>query len=264
MCIIAVKFKGSDFCPAETIARCMETNPHGFSMAWNQDGHVLVYRTMSAGSLLEKYKELVATLDPRQTGLVFHARIATHGSHRVENCHGFTHGNMAFFHNGVLRGVESRDDKTDSEVFFRDFFAPIHDAMGMKEALRLSAFYIGQTNNKFAVITGDGEINLVSGSVKFSKNQFKDCRGKIYFSNDSWKPAESLEDTHSLFGGYGKSGSFKHPDTPRASTSLPRVGPRERTSGAGASFLQKALTPRPGTDGTVDLESLFQDLYTHR
>ena len=155
MCIIVVKCKGSDFAPKETIARCMETNPHGFSMAWNQNGVVQTFKTMNPSEMMTRYEELVSTLDPIKTAMLFHARIATHGSKVVENTHCFTYGEpaqLAFCHNGILRNIKAREDLTDSETFFRDLFIPAMEGCGMEFACTMSKALIGDTNNKFAFL----------------------------------------------------------------------------------------------------------------
>ena len=63
MCVIVVKCKGSDFAPAEAIERCIQTNPHGFAIAWNEGGHVKTFKTMNPSEAMAKYMELTATLD---------------------------------------------------------------------------------------------------------------------------------------------------------------------------------------------------------
>lgn len=233
MCIIVVKCKGADFAPKETIARCMETNPHGFSVAWNADGKVHTFRTMNPSEMMTRYEELVATLDPLQTSMLFHARIATHGSHRVENTHCFTYGEpaeLAFCHNGVLHNIQNRDDLTDSETYFRDFFIPAMEGCGSEFAFKMSKALISSSNNKFAFLDKDGKVTLVYGINGFVKEQFPGLRGKIYFSNTSFRPALT-------FGlGFNPYADVKKPDTKKseatAKTSggslLPSVGQRKQ------------------------------------
>lgn len=187
MCVIIVKCKGSDFAPLDVIEKCIQHNPHGFSIGWNENGQLMTFRTMNPTEAMAKYKQLTETLNPLETALVFHARIATHGSQKIENCHAFRHGNIAFFHNGIL-SIPNRDDMTDSETYFRDFFVPAMEGCGFEFAMKMSRAVLGNTNNKFAVIDKDGNISLTSGSHGYEKKQFPGLRGKIYFSNLNWMP----------------------------------------------------------------------------
>ncbi len=230
MCIIVVKCKGADFPPKEVIARCMENNAHGFSMAWNDDGKVRTFRTMNPSEMMSRYEAFISTTDPRQTGLLFHARIATHGTKRVENTHCFTHGELAFCHNGILRNIQNRDDLTDSETFFRDLFVPAMEGCGLEFAFKMSKALIADSNNKFAFLQGDGSITLVCGGNGFLKEQFPGLRGKIYFSNASYRPAFQ-------FGlGFNPYSDVKKPDPAHEKGSknvkpgLPPVGKRQQTS----------------------------------
>jgi len=191
MCVIVVKCKGSDFAPLDAIEKCIRQNPDGFSMAWNENGELKTWKSMDPAEAKAKYKELTETLDPAETALLFHARIATHGSNRIENCHCWTHGNIAFAHNGILP-IDNRDDMTDSETFFRDLFVPAMEGCGLEFALRMSKAFIARSNNKLAVIDNEGHISLVSGTCMYTKMQFPGLRGKIYFSNTNWFPASTF------------------------------------------------------------------------
>ena len=184
MCVIAVKTKGVDFAPASAIRRCIATNPDGFAMAWNQDGEIRVYKTMDPEKALAKYEELASGLDPKTTAMVFHARIATHGSKGIANCHCWDHdGRIAFAHNGILRNIGNHDDQTDSETFFRDYFVPALDGVGMEYAMRIARLVAEPSGSKFAFLSPDGEIWMVG---YWQKAEFKDRKGKVYFSNSSY------------------------------------------------------------------------------
>lgn len=182
MCVIVLKFKGTDFPSKEVINACMQANPDGFAAAWNQDGRLMTFRTMDGQEMLAKYDE-IRHLDPATTGLVFHARIATHGSKKLENCHCWTDedGSLAFAHNGILNNIGSRDDLTDSETFFRDIFLPVRNAGGMALAAKVAHAIIG--TSRFAFINADGNIVPMGN---YSKDQEEGHNGKVYFSNMNW------------------------------------------------------------------------------
>lgn len=182
MCVIVFKSKGADFPSKKVIEACMKENPHGYAAAWNQDGRLMTFRTMDARAMLARYDE-IRRLDPAVTAIVFHARIATHGSKSLPNCHCWTDdaGTLAFAHNGVLDNVGSRGDMTDSETFFRDIFLPVRNACGMQLAMKVSSAVAG--NSKFAFIDASGRIMTIG---KFSKDCEPGHKGMIYFSNMHW------------------------------------------------------------------------------
>jgi len=182
MCVIVLKFKGADFPSKNVIKACMKANPDGYAAAWNQDGRLQTFRTMDEAAMLAKYDE-IRRLDPKTTGLVFHARIATHGSKTLANCHCWTNDNetIAFAHNGILHNIGNRDDMTDSETFFRDYFLPIMEGCGAAMAAKVANVVIG--NSKFAFIYPNGDIVPLGYYMKDVEAGHK---GTIYFSNMNW------------------------------------------------------------------------------
>lgn len=241
MCVIVVKCVGTDFAPADAIQRCIITNPHGFAMAWNEEGRVKTFKTMDGKEALEKYCELTRQLNPATTAMIFHARIATHGSHKLENCHCWVHegphGDICFAHNGVLSNMPTRDDMTDSEIFFRDFFIPALDNVdkddpNMHYSLKLSRAIIGSSNSKFAFINGEGRIFMSSGAYPFTKMQFPGHKGKVYFSNDQWMPTSTYGTALGFDPYKNVNKSSKKGTTTKGGSGLPFVGKRSQVSPA--------------------------------
>lgn len=163
MCIIAIKDINAQF-PSESRVRTMcRNNPDGFAMAYftEEDG-VRIYRTMDKNVFLDEYKKIVETHNPKETTMFIHARIGTHGSNCLANCHGWKDdtAGLCFAHNGIL-SIDNRDDLTDSETFFRDIFIPI--------------FYV------HGWVGGEKAINAIIGTSKFV---FMDSLGRlIYYGN---------------------------------------------------------------------------------
>lgn len=218
MCIIVAKIKGSDFPSEQIIRNCMDNNPHGFSMAWNgPDKLVHNFKTMNSDEALAKYRELSASLDPEKTGFIFHARIATHGSHKVENCHCWVEPvstekgdfQIAFAHNGVLRNVPNRDDMTDSETFFQDYFLPVLRTLGWDTAKKVAKAIIG-FGNRFAFLCNSGNIELMGD--EFIKHQEPGKKGKCYYSNSSFmRSAELFPSSYGTSGSRSGKGSDQSP-----------------------------------------------------
>lgn len=161
MCIIAIKPKGIKFPKIEIVKTMFENNPDGFSIVWSENGEPpRIHRTMSADSALNMYERIAKKCDADDTSLFIHARIATHGTINISNCHGWRDAKtgMVFAHNGIL-DIDAKEDLTDSETFFRYIFMPIYRNGGWKFA--------------------NEAINAFIGTSKFV---FMDKRGHIYFS----------------------------------------------------------------------------------
>lgn len=233
MCVIAVKLKGADFPPLQNIKACCDNNPDGFAMAWNEGDVLKTFRTMSAEEAIARYYTVSTTLDPEQTALVLHARIATHGSKKLANCHGWTDdgNNLAFFHNGILHGIGNRDDLTDSETFFRDWFLPALVRCGSNYAKQLANYVARSEHSRFAIITKDGGIFL---SGDWVKEQFENAKGKIYFSNSSYRPRYH----------YGFSGG----ETVASLSARSRPAPKEKAVKPMANMTAKEFRRKFGED----------------
>lgn len=176
MCVIVVKNKGAKFPTKEEIQNCCLRNPDGFAMAWNEGGKLRVYKTMSERLFIKNYMAMVSRCNEADTALVLHARIATHGSKGVKNCHCWTGSGLAFAHNGVLSNVGSRKDMTDSETFFRDIFEPVYNACGWETASKVINAIIG--NSKFAFVNKEGDVWMFGHYEKHDG---------CFYSNDSWR-----------------------------------------------------------------------------
>lgn len=160
MCILITKPRGAQFPPLEAICNSAENNPDGFSLAYNIGNELITYKTMSVRRFISKYMSLSSILDAGDTGMIIHARIATHGSITLKNCHCWKtfeghFDEMAFAHNGIL-SIHTRNGMTDSETFLRDYFEPAYLSGGWEEAEKVIIKNIGFS--KFAFIDKDGDI----------------------------------------------------------------------------------------------------------
>lgn len=193
MCILIAKEKGAQFPPLNHIQNAMTANRDGFAIAWNECGQVKTFKTMNATTMFEKYISLTERLDPRTTGMIFHARIATHGSLGIANCHCWTSfkGNsleMAFAHNGILQ-IPNRDDMTDSETFLRDYFEPCFYRGGWNWAFHTIRKHIG--TSKFAFLDRSGDIHhygnyITDNGVLYSNTSYQGYRFARYADPRRW------------------------------------------------------------------------------
>ena len=158
MCIVAIKPAGVKRPTNNQLKAMCENNPHGFGfMTWNKKDGLVVRKTMD----YKTYKKWVTKI-PDSQPVVYHARIATHGSVGESNCHPFLSDDKqwAFAHNGVL-SIQNEGDMTDSETFFKRLALPL-----------LKAGYKPNDKGVF-----DKMVATILGCSKFV---FMDSNGNIY------------------------------------------------------------------------------------
>jgi hypothetical protein len=195
MCIIAIKKRGVQFPSVETIKNMCDNNPDGFAMVYNIRGDkTRVIRSLNSDDIFNAYKELIKH-SHKKVAFFMHARIKTHGTININNCHGWYSDEckMHFAHNGILK-ITNRDDMTDSETFLRDIFTPAFLYRGWKGAELAIDACIG--TSKFVFMENDGTIHHYG--------PYKEDEGMLY-SNDSYKEQswrKYYSDSYSGYGGY--------------------------------------------------------------
>lgn len=176
MCILIMKKLGVRY-PAESVVlNSIKANPDGFSMAYNEDGQIRTFKTLDAGEFMDEYRRVTTAHDHRDTALMLHMRIATHGSVSEKNCHCWTEDilgdKVAFAHNGILR-ITAGKDMTDSETFLRNFLKPCENVSDFHDTIDSN---IGAS--KFGFVNGQGYM------MRFG--HFIEERGVLY-SNESYR-----------------------------------------------------------------------------
>lgn len=177
MCVICIKKKGIKF-PSEKIVKTMcENNPHGFSLVVsNGSTKPWIYKTLKMDTFMDVYRQVLRTYDYKSSSMFIHTRIKTHGSERIENCHGWKENHLIFAHNGIL-SIDNRGDLTDSETFFRDIFSPAYRLGGWRMGERTINACIGAS--KFVFMDDSGDIKHFG--------QYIEDEGLLY-SNTSYQP----------------------------------------------------------------------------
>ena len=158
MCIIAIKPAGAKRPTNKQLKTMCKANPDGFGyMTWTKEDGIIVKKTMVEKTYMKWVKNI-----PDEQPVVYHMRIATHGSVNKKNCHPFLSDdkNWGFAHNGVL-GIHNEGDMTDSETFFKRLAIPL-----------LKVGFKPRDNGDF-----DAMVSTIIGSSKFV---FMDKNGKLY------------------------------------------------------------------------------------
>lgn len=169
-------------------------------MAWNRGGFIHTFKTMNARAFLEAYRDLSGSLNPDDTAIILHARIATHGSTNINNCHCWVSfpgsaSEMAFAHNGIL-SIPNRDDLTDSETFLRDYFEPAFIRGGWTGAVQIISRKIGSSKFAFIDIYGNirkfGNFAAEVDGCSFSNLSYMGAAGARYADPRKWNTRKSL------------------------------------------------------------------------
>lgn len=166
MCVILFKPAGVDIPSLALLSKAKSINPHGRGFC----SLTVNYKGLSFNQFLKALKRV-----PKEEPLLIHFRYATHGSVKRSNCHPFydSETNTYFMHNGMLYGIQSYQDKTDSEFAFEHFLQPVIKEYGLQsEELGMEVDnIIGYS--KFAFMQGE-EVRLFGDFI---------LRDGLYFSN---------------------------------------------------------------------------------
>lgn len=159
MCVLIIKDKGIKMPSKNELKLAALHNPHGFGFV---SSNGFYYRTMDFEDF---YKHLKGVR--KEDACIIHFRIATHGSHKVDNCHPFNLGDIYFAHNGILP-IRTAMDMTDSETEFRNVLYPAAMEFGLGSATFNGIVNRRIYNSKFAFMQ-NGEIFLY-GRYIYDKN----------------------------------------------------------------------------------------------
>lgn len=166
MCVIIYKPKGVKMPSIELLDKAHIRNPHGCGLV----SPSAFYKGLS----YDVFKKLFKKCSENEP-LLIHFRYATHGSVKRSNSHPFVDdkSGVIFMHNGVLSGIRVHDDKTDSEIAFKEVLVPIIERYGLGSAEFKSAAQRIIGSSKFAFMDGDNVL-LMGDYIK---------SGGLYFSN---------------------------------------------------------------------------------
>lgn len=131
------------------IRKMATANPHGMGVATSGG---LFIKTLNFDAFIEKIAQIST-----DENAIFHFRFATHGSVCRQNCHPFfdKKTGVYFMHNGVLP-IESINNKTDSEMAFRQILVPKIEKYGLFSDEHIHcAVQLAAGRNRFAFLQGD-------------------------------------------------------------------------------------------------------------
>jgi len=198
MCIIAIKPAKAAKPTREMFDAMIKGNPDGFGyMTWSAEKGLQVRKTMDSKLYLKWVNKI-----PDEQPVVYHMRIATHGSVQVKNCHPFQDATKTwgFAHNGVL-SIHNEGDMTDSETFFKRIAMPFIYAGMLPESKPFDKMVEAIIGYSKFVFLHRGEIFKYGNFIK---------EGDLYFSNTSYKPYPKVTYVRPVCSGYGYTNCYGH------------------------------------------------------
>lgn len=103
------------------------SNPDGFGFSINLGNKIITRKSMNSKELIEEFFDL--RNDNKDSAALFHARLATHGTRDINNCHPFDVDNddkIVMAHNGILPVMMDKNDwRSDTRVFAEEYMSTI-------------------------------------------------------------------------------------------------------------------------------------------
>lgn len=206
MCLLIVAKPNSTPKKKSLVCAC-DSNPHGFGFAFHTGSKIYTFHSLDADQAIENFFKMRSKYP--EAWAMFHARYATHGSVKLENCHPFNVGSdkkTILGHNGILPIVPSLgDDRTDSQLF-ADEFLPAFGLESLDDANFFDELeeFIG--GSKIAIFTTDSRLenqiyilneNLghwVKG-VWYSNNSYQVPKIRTFTYKHWWDEPEDLDES---------------------------------------------------------------------
>jgi glutamine amidotransferase len=162
-------------------------NPHGFGFAIviPSENRIHCERTMNADTSVNRFLEMRAKYPEGYA--TWHARLATHGSMTVDNCHPFKVGHderTYLAHNGILPIVEPQGDlRSDTRIFAEDLLPAIGGVSALDNDQVWNLLEDFTSGSKVVVLTVDPDAKHQCYLIHENKGKV-DASG-VWWSNDS-------------------------------------------------------------------------------
>lgn len=162
-------------------------NPDGFGFAIviPREDRIHVEHTMNPDTSIQRFLDMRA-LYPESYAM-WHARLATHGSTTVDNCHPFQVGydNRTYLaHNGILPIVQPKGDlRSDTRIFAEDLLPRIGGVSALDNAQVMNLIEDFTTGSKVCILTLDPEAKRTCYLIHEEKGNIDE--DGVWWSNDS-------------------------------------------------------------------------------
>jgi hypothetical protein len=181
---------------------CWDNNKDGAGMLYLQNGVLSAYKEMdSFDRFYDHYAWIRKT--HRDSQIVLHFRISTHGKVDLENCHPFMISeDWGFVHNGIISNAERHVDYSDTNMFNRNVLRKLPPDWIHNDAMyELVCGYIG--SSKLLFLNKDNEAYIVN-------EDWGVWDLGCWFSNKTYKESKYFD--------YGGKSMLKHTSTTTTTT----------------------------------------------
>lgn len=125
MCLLILAQPNKTPKKSELVCAC-DNNPDGFGFAFHLGDKIITGHSLNKNDAIKRFFKLREKYP--ESYALFHARYATHGSIKIENCHPYNIGNKnsILAHNGVLPiKPNANDDRSDTKIFAEDWLTKL-------------------------------------------------------------------------------------------------------------------------------------------
>lgn len=192
MCIIAYRPENKSI-SLKTLEIMYENNPDGAGFMYADNGKIYLKKGfMNLASFLDACKTI-----PENVPCIYHCRIATHGTVRQGTCHPFPvtsdpellnspeiiiNKGYAVAHNGIISGMDTKNDFSDSQAYIRDILAPLSKMRSLHADNLVATIEKTIDNSRLAVLGVNGKVSLfgrgwtVDNGIFYSNTSYKESR----------------------------------------------------------------------------------------
>jgi predicted glutamine amidotransferase len=162
-------------------------NPDGFGFAIviRKENRIHTETTMNADTSINRFLEMRQKYPEGYA--MWHARMATHGSVNVDNCHPFKVGDDSrtyLGHNGVLNVLHRKDDKrSDTRIFAEDILPKIGGVSALDDDQIFNMLEDYTAGSKVCILTLDPKAKAECYLLNEKAGKIDDTG--VWWSNDS-------------------------------------------------------------------------------
>jgi hypothetical protein len=174
---------------------CWDNNTDGAGMLYLDGGVLKIHKEMTKfDSFYDEYLRIRSAHKDSQ--VVIHFRISTHGKVNETNCHPFIVDDYwGFVHNGIISNAPHHNDYSDTYMFNQEILQKLPKDWMFNDAIyELIVGYIG--SSKLVFLNTDNEAYIVNEDMGvwdlgcwFSNKTYKESRYFDYGGKQIWKSA---------------------------------------------------------------------------
>ena len=201
MCIIVGKKIGIEMPDKSILKRCFDYNSDGAGIMWSNNGRVHIRKGFMKWEDFDKFLDILSKqIDLKNSGVVLHYRIKTHGKTSPQNCHPFPISNkirdlkklslttdIGCAHNGIIP-IKPIHGLSDTQTYILKRLYNIQKAHPhFLESRRIMNQIEKEIGSKMTFLTSNGSIYTIGDYIEedgvlYSNRSFEDR----YFYGYDW------------------------------------------------------------------------------